>query len=73
MEYLDDGITFANKLGIEVKEEEIIRANSSGLAIYDPNILADMILDMDKNTNQTREEKIKARLLYESEQKQAIN
>ena len=27
--YLDDGITFANKLGIEVKEEEIIRANSS--------------------------------------------
>ncbi len=71
--YLDDGITFANKLGIEVKEEEIIRANSSGLAIYDPNILADMILDMDKNTNQTREEKIKARLLYEENQKQAIN
>ena len=67
--YLSEGIELATELGIKVDEAELIKTNSTGLTIYNPSNLASMIKDM-KNKNQTREEKIKARLQYE---KQAIN
>ena len=67
--YLHEGIELAKELGIELAEAELVRTNSTGLTIYNPSNLASMIKGM-KNKNQTREDKIKARLQYE---KQALN
>ena len=67
--YLSEGIELATELGIQVDEAELVRTNSTGLTIYNPSNLASMIKGM-KNKNQTREDKIKARLQYE---KQALN
>ena len=67
--YLSEGIELATELGIKVDEAELVRTNSTGLTIYNPSNLASMIKGM-KNKNQTREDKIKARLQYE---KQALN
>ena len=44
-----------------------IRCNSGGLVIYNPKNLAERIKGM-KNKNFSREDKIKARLLYEQNQ-----
>ena len=52
---------------MEITEAEIIRTNSSGLTIYNPKNLAERIKGM-KNKNHSREDKIKARLLYEQQQ-----
>ena len=67
--YLSEGIELATELGIEVDEAELVKTNSTGLTIYNPSNLANMIKGM-KNKNQSREDKIKARLQYE---KQAVN
>jgi len=67
--YLSEGIELAKELGIELDEAELVRTNSTGLTIYNPSNLANMIKGM-KNKNQSREDKIKARLQYE---KQATN
>ena len=67
--YLSEGIELAKELGIELDEAELIRTNSTGLTIYNPSNLASMIKGM-KNKNQTREDKIKARMEY---QKQSVN
>ena len=67
--YLSEGIELAKELGIELDEAELIRTNSTGLTIYNPSNLASMIKGM-KNKNVSREDKIKARLLYE---KQSVN
>ena len=67
--YLSEGIELAKELGIELDEAELVRTNSTGLTIYNPTNLANMIKGM-KNKNQTREDKIKARMEY---QKQSVN
>jgi len=67
--YLSEGIELATELGIKVDEAELIKTNSTGLTIYNPSNLANMIKGM-KNKNQTREDKIKARMEY---QKQSVN
>ena len=67
--YLSEGIELATELGIQVDEAELVKTNSTGLTIYNPSNLASMIKGM-KNKNQTREDKIKARMEY---QKQSIN
>jgi len=67
--YLSEGIELAKELGIELDEAELVRTNSTGLTIYNPTNLANLIKGM-KNKTQTREDKIKARLLYE---KQSVN
>jgi len=64
--YLSEGIELAKELGIELDEAELVRTNSTGLTIYNPSNLANMIKGM-KNKNQTREEKIKARMNYEAQ------
>ena len=51
---------------------EIIRTNSTGLVIYNPKNLAERIKGM-KNKNQSRADKIKARLLYEKNNAESIN
>jgi len=61
--WLDEGIELANELGLDVKDHEIIRTNSSGLVIYNPKNLAERIKGM-KNTEKTREQKIAERVAY---------
>jgi hypothetical protein len=68
--YLSEGIELATELGIQVDEAELVRTNSTGLTIYNPSNLANLIKGM-KNKNVSREDKIKARLQYEKQQ--AIN
>jgi hypothetical protein len=65
--YLDEAIELCTELGLNVQEAEIIRTNSTGLVIYNPKNLADRVKGM-KNKNTTREDKIKARMLYEQQQ-----
>ena len=67
--YLSEGIELAKELGIELDEAELVRTNSTGLTIYNPTNLANLIKGM-KNKNVSREDKIKARLQYE---KQSVN
>jgi len=68
--YLDEALEFATESDLKIDEAEILRCNSSGLMIYNPKNASDMLKAM-KNKNHSREDKIKARILYE--QNQAIN
>jgi len=70
--YLDEAIELCTELGLSVQEAEIIRTNSTGLVIYNPKNLADRIKGM-KNLTISREDKIKARLLYENQQSGVVN
>ena len=65
--WLDEGIELANELGLDVKDHEIIRTNSSGFVIYNPKNLAERIKGM-KNTEKTREQKIADRVAYMQQQ-----
>jgi hypothetical protein len=67
--YLDEALDFAKKANCPIDESEIIRCNSTGLAIFNPQNCADYLESM-KNKNTSREEKIKARLLYNQQQSQ---
>jgi len=67
--YLDEAIELATELGLNLNDAEIIRTNSTGLVIYNPKNLADRIKGM-KNKTLSREDKIKARLLYNQQQSQ---
>ena len=69
--YLSEGVELMKELNIDIDEAELVRTNSTGLTIYNPVNLAQMIKGM-KNTTQTREQKIAERLLYEK-QNQATN
>ena len=67
--YLDEALELCTELGLNITDAEIIRTNSTGLVIYNPKNLAERIKGM-KNKNVDRKEKIKARLLYEQQQKE---
>ena len=71
--YLDEAIEFANKSGLAITEAEIIRTNSTGLALYNPENAAEMLKSM-KIKNISREQKIADRALYEKNtQSQVVN
>ena len=71
--YLDEAIEFANESGLAITDAEIIRINSSGLAIYNPKLASEHLKSM-KNKNHSREDKIKERLMYEKNaQSQVVN
>ena len=67
--YLDEAIELANELGVQITDAEIIRTNSTGLTIFNPKNLAERVKAM-KNKHISKEDKIKARLLYEQQQKE---
>ena len=67
--YLSEGVELMTELGVNCDEAELIRTNSTGLTIYNPVNLANMIKDM-KNTTITREQKVALRKAYEA---QSIN
>ena len=71
--YLDEALEFAKESDCNIDEAEIIRCNSSGLMIYNPKNASQMLKAM-KNLKVSREDKIKARLLYEKNaQSQIVN
>ena len=63
--YLDEAIEFANESGSTITEADIIRCNSSGLMIYNPKNASEHLKAM-KNKTVTREDKIRARIAYET-------
>ena len=65
--YLDEALEFAKESGLNINDAEIIRTNSTGLIMYNPKNAAEMLKSM-KNKNQTREDKILARVKYEEQQ-----
>ncbi len=66
--YLSEGVELMKELGIELDEAELVRCNSTGLTIYNPQNLASMIKGM-KNTTISREQKIAFRKEYEKQNK----
>ena len=70
--YLDEAIEFATESGSTINEADIIRCNSSGLTIYNPKSASEHLKAM-KNQTITREEKIRARILYENQQSGVVN
>ena len=66
--YLSEGVELMKELGIELDEAELVRCNSTGLTIYNPQNLASMIKGM-KNTTITREQKVALRQQYEAQNK----
>ena len=65
--YLDEALDFAAKAKCPIDEAEIIRCNSTGLAIFNPQNCADYLESM-KNKNISREDKILARVKYDQQQ-----
>ena len=65
--YLSEGVELMKELDINIDEAELVRCNSTGLTIYNPQNLASMIKGM-KNTTITREQKIAIRKAYEQNQ-----
>jgi len=64
--YLSEGVELMKELDINLDEAELVRCNSTGLTIYNPQNLASMIKGM-KNTHITREQKIAIRKEYEKQ------
>ena len=67
--YLDEALDFCAKAKCPIDEAEIIRANSTGLAIFNPQNCADYLESM-KNKNVSRADKLLALKKY-NEEKQA--
>jgi hypothetical protein len=67
--YLDEALDFAKQAKCPIDEAEIIRCNSTGLAIFNPKNCADYLESM-KNKSQSREQKIVARKKYNQQQSQ---
>ena len=65
--YLDEAIEFATESGLKITDAEIIRTNSTGLALYNPKNAAAMLKSM-KNKNISREQKIALRKAYNQAQ-----
>ena len=70
--YLDEAIEFASESGSTITEADIIRCNSSGLTIYNPQSAAEHLKGM-KNTNVSKEQKIAFRKQYENAQSEVVN
>ena len=67
--YLDEALDFAKKAKCPIDEAEIIRCNSTGLAIFNPQNCADYLESM-KNKNVSRDQKILARQIYDKQSQQ---
>jgi len=65
--YLDEALDFAKQAKCPIDESEIIRCNSTGLAIFNPKNCADYLESM-KNKNVSREDKLLALKKYNEQQ-----
>jgi len=68
--YLDEALDFCKKANCPIDEAEIIRCNSTGLAIFNPQNCADYLESM-KNKNVSREDKLLALKKYNAEKQQS--
>jgi len=64
--YLDEALDFTKKANCPIDEAEIIRCNSTGLAIFNPQNCADYLETM-KNKNVSRKDKLLALKKYNEE------
>ena len=62
--YLDEAIDFAKKAGLDISDAEIIRTNSTGLALYNPENAVQMLNSMKNKKVKTKAEKIAERMAY---------
>ena len=62
--YLTEGVELMTELGVDCDEADLIKVNSTGLTMYNPQNLASMIQGM-KNKTMTREQKIAERMKYD--------
>mgnify|MGYP003147376669 CR=1 FL=1 len=69
--YLDEMIEFGTELGLSITDAELIRCNSTGLAIFNPKNLAERVKGM-VNKSITREQKIALRKAYDK-QSEVVN
>ena len=67
--YLDEAIEFAKESDLEISEAEIIRTNSTGLALYNPKNASQMLKSM-KNKTVSRADKLLALKKYNQQQSQ---
>jgi hypothetical protein len=67
--YLDEALDFAKKAKCPIDEAEIIRCNSTGLAIFNPQNCADYLESM-KNKDVSRADKLLALKKYNEEHQQ---
>ena len=67
--YLDEALDFAKKANCPIDEAEIIRCNSTGLAIFNPQNCADYLESM-KNKEVSREDKLLSLKKYNEEHAQ---
>ena len=67
--YLDEALELSSELGLKIDEAEIIRTNSTGLALYNPENAVQMLNSM-KNKSISREQKIALRKAYNQQQSQ---
>ena len=67
--YLDEALDFTKKAKCPIDEAEIIRCNSTGLAIFNPQNCADYLESM-KNKDVSREDKLLALKKYNEEHQQ---
>ena len=67
--YLDEALDFCAKAKCPIDEAEIIRCNSTGLAIFNPQNCADYLENM-KNKNVSRADKLLALKKYNEEHSQ---
>ena len=70
--YLNEALEFAKESDVNLDEAEIIRCNSSGLTIYNPESASEHLKSM-KNKTVTREQKIAFRKQYENAQSEVVN
>jgi len=64
--YLDEALEFSTKAGLKLDEAEIIRTNSTGLALYNPENAVQMLNSM-KNKHVSRADKLLALKKYNEE------
>ena len=70
--YLDEAIELSTELGLNINDAEIIRTNSTGLALYNPENAVQMLNSMKNKKVKTKAEKIAERVLYD-QQSQVAN
>ena len=63
--YLEQSIDMANQMGITISETDILATTSKGIVVSNADVLSH--LETLKNKEQTREQKILARKLYDQQ------
>lgn len=69
--FYDEAVELAKTVGLDLKLVESVKKESNALTIFNPENVAQMLKSL-KNKNMSRQDKIKARLLYEKQQQASV-